>query len=61
MKNPLTSMLVFSRKILLPGNKKTAKAPRSLLIEKKWWMGEDLFIDQKPFISNTFKDKRVTS
>ena len=61
MKNPLTSLLAISRKFLLSDHKKTAISNRRLLIEKKWWMGEDLFIDQKPCISNTLKDKRLTN
>lgn len=61
MKNPLTSLLAISRKLLLSDRKKTAKSKRRLPIERKWWMGEDLFIDQKPFINNTLKDKRLTS
>lgn len=61
MKNPLTSLLAISRKFLLSNHKKPAKSARRLLIEKKWWMGEDLFIDEKPFITNSSKDKRLTS
>lgn len=60
MKNPLTSLLAISRKFLLSDHKKTAKVNRRFLIEKKWWMGEDLFID-KPFINTALKDKRLTS
>jgi len=60
-KNPLRSLLAISRSVFLPGNKKKDKAGPHLSIEKKWWMGEDLFIDQKPFMTNILKNKRFTS
>ncbi|GEM_PF-6842544 len=60
MNNPLTALLTFGRKILSPNPNKSNKNARRLSIEKKWWMGEDLFIDQKPFTANALKNKHIT-
>ncbi|MGE9310176.1 hypothetical protein ACLOAU_00905 [Niabella sp. CJ426] len=60
MRNPFISLLKIVRKLLASDRKKTGKSRQRLLIEKKWWMGDDLFID-KPFINTALEDKRLTS
>lgn len=30
------------------------------LIERKWWMGDDLFADQKTFLINSGKAKNIS-
>jgi hypothetical protein len=59
MKSPLTTLRIIGRKFLNSFGQKPAKSLSNLPIERKWWMGEDLFTDQKP-LNNTLKKRAVT-
>lgn len=60
MRNPLTTLRIIGKKILSSARHKQVKSTPLLHIERKWWMGEDLFTDKKPLIDNTLKKSPVT-
>ena len=51
----LLKNLLFSKKSTEKGGTDTYK-----LIERKWWMGDDLFADQKNLLVNSGKAKNIS-
>jgi len=59
MKTYLIKLNLFLKRSLLSKKSAGKKSPNDL-IERKWWMGDDLFVDQKPFLINAREVKNIS-